>query len=900
MPTKKTGLIYELNLGDTSKGLADVELKLAAVTEELKKAKKAADGQTYAKLREEQIKLQTEGARLRKEIRQQQKDFRATKFPEDSILGLRKRYGELIREIQTLSSTDPNFDKQAAEAKRLSDQLKTLEKRYGDTRRNVGNYQEDVEKALQASQDLFGGNFSSLFAAAGAGGAAIAGLELIQGGAEEVARLTQEFLLLQNQIRLTNRVSGAELQQLTETALALSNTFQVESSEISRAIGQIQDQLGESSGRAAELLQRSLLGSANATETIDRINTELRQLADLDLPSDSILAILTDAANRGINVDVLAEPIIRLREATPATVKALEDAFGSEATKELFSEFETAPLSALKRISDRLQELPPRSVEAGQILADVFAGAGEDAVETARNIGDIADSLDDLIDETDSYTQAQLNLLQANEALAQAQGALALQTKGINEDFNALGVRIKAGLLTVLSAVLLRFRAIGRTIQNFLSGKLETVSVFEIIQEDAANAVKESENVTETVDGTEKSFQRLQSRIERVKATGEAFAKTSLAAMSAEVSKLRKELEKAGDPETYVRLERQISEAENRLEEQRARFQRAADADRGITATLTVLPTLQQDPEAGIQQISDLLDLEGQARLEKEQDIQEKLNEIKAAANEQAIAQRKEQFDRELALEQRFSAERSQLIESATESLGSVIGEFFTSQELTFREFSKKIVLVALDAVEKEILLQVAAASARSLASAESVASFGVAGIAKAALITGLIKAAFAGIKAQVQNFAEGGQVLPVYQGGGRVIGRPNIPIQPNRDNVLATVRVGELFLNENQQARARLLYGKDVFARLGIPGFADGGLVGSTPQLVNPNSFSSNISLEDGDINRQAQIIAREVATATAREVATATGEAVRRAIEQANERNIRVNNLRENQIQE
>lgn len=69
--------------------------------------------------------------------------------------------------------------------------------------------------------------------------------------------------------------------------------------------------------------------------------------------------------------------------------------------------------------------------------------------------------------------------------------------------------------------------------------------------------------------------------------------------------------------------------------------------------------------------------------------------------------------------------------------------------------------------------------------------------------------------------FADGGKVL-----SGQVIGaNDGVPIhRSNGDNLLATVKTGEVILNERQQAA---LGGAATFRRLGVPGFASGGLVG-------------------------------------------------------------------------
>lgn len=71
------------------------------------------------------------------------------------------------------------------------------------------------------------------------------------------------------------------------------------------------------------------------------------------------------------------------------------------------------------------------------------------------------------------------------------------------------------------------------------------------------------------------------------------------------------------------------------------------------------------------------------------------------------------------------------------------------------------------------------------------------------------------------QQYAEGGKVK--HPGNGRITTSPNIETMPNGDNILATVRTGEVILNERQQAA---LGGAETFKRIGVPGFASGGVV--------------------------------------------------------------------------
>ncbi len=69
-------------------------------------------------------------------------------------------------------------------------------------------------------------------------------------------------------------------------------------------------------------------------------------------------------------------------------------------------------------------------------------------------------------------------------------------------------------------------------------------------------------------------------------------------------------------------------------------------------------------------------------------------------------------------------------------------------------------------------------------------------------------------------KYAGGGRVD--HPGNGKINVASNIPVQPNGDDVLATVKRGEVIMNEDQQRRAG---GPEFFRRLGVPGFAMGGI---------------------------------------------------------------------------
>jgi hypothetical protein len=90
----------------------------------------------------------------------------------------------------------------------------------------------------------------------------------------------------------------------------------------------------------------------------------------------------------------------------------------------------------------------------------------------------------------------------------------------------------------------------------------------------------------------------------------------------------------------------------------------------------------------------------------------------------------------------------------------------------------------------------------------------------------------------EVPRFADGGLVEGFASGGlsGTRIGAGmGIPIRrKNGDNLLATIKTGEVILNQRQQ---NALGGSNTFKRIGVPGFANGGMI--TPDSAIDSSIN-------------------------------------------------------------
>lgn len=104
-------------------------------------------------------------------------------------------------------------------------------------------------------------------------------------------------------------------------------------------------------------------------------------------------------------------------------------------------------------------------------------------------------------------------------------------------------------------------------------------------------------------------------------------------------------------------------------------------------------------------------------------------------------------------------------------------------------------------------------------------------GLANVAKITGVAGFFNGGL---VEGYATGGL------SGTKIMGHHGRPIRrSNGDNLLATVKTGEVILNERQQA---MLGGEATFRRMGVPGFATGGASGfSVSQAAQSSEAASS-----------------------------------------------------------
>jgi len=211
------------------------------------------------------------------------------------------------------------------------------------------------------------------------------------------------------------------------------------------------------------------------------------------------------------------------------------------------------------------------------------------------------------------------------------------------------------------------------------------------------------------------------------------------------------------------------------------------------------------------------------ARIEREKLAAEQIAADKIAEEEKVVAKRKELETQALNTLQNIG---SQLVASAMETANrrltvelDLLEKLRQNNEISQEEYERLTTEARKRQFEETKRLRTVEAVMDLAVAYISALKAGPVGLAQAALIAAQGAAQIAII--QSQQFAKGGKVQDL--GNGRITAQPNIPRQSNGDSVLATVKPGELILNKNQQDA---LGGAQTFAKIGVPGFATGGLV--------------------------------------------------------------------------
>jgi hypothetical protein len=610
-------------------------------------------------------------------------------------------------------------------------------------------------------------------------------------------------------------------------------------------------------------------------------------------------------------LDVVKEFGLRIREQTKTSKDALVDAFGEEFTGELFENLNNGSITtaeALSLVSGKMGDTEVAGDKLQTVIADVFGGAGEDAgLAYILSLEKILKNTNDVTKSTNQYQTQQEILYQTNLDLEASQSELNKSFTKFGGEFTIISSKAKiffnellGGLLDFANEFPATLKAMGAGLTTFfttgsISGALKANrDVFraekqKIDKEDKLAIEKaEKDRIALEKQNAEEQKKRLKSQNKELSTTAnkggrdaaKEYAAGSLAALEDERSKLQSAFSNAvvgsgTQKELAVKLNAINNQIKSAVEQQN---QILADASRGnllknlqdaqqlITSPLTTTPLksvkasdLAKKEKEDLKKVQDEIiknsadaakkqkDINDQQLKDKQENTQKLIDSVSnsilsvtdiIATFQQARAEKEaEAINEQITNTENNITQLEAKAEKASGIRKKRIERDIASQKELLKQQQAEAEALRIKAAKEEkriaiiqAIIQGALAFQRALAQGSFLLAIPT-GIAAAAQIATIA----------AQPLAEGGVVT-----GQRVNQKQNIPTRSNGDNVLAYVKRGEVVLNQRQQS---LLGGSPTFRRIGIKGFAEGGIV---PPISAPLSAISS----DNGLSKYLQVI--------------------------------------------
>jgi hypothetical protein len=323
-------------------------------------------------------------------------------------------------------------------AREQHQQLINIDAAVGDNFRNVGNYTTQWQN-LQAVLGTVGLAFGiqQLFTG-------------VKGAVDEMKKLRKEASML--------GMEGTQIDKFATSVKALSETFGVDQQELTLAANSMMKQFGMSADDAFRVLKEGYMSGANAQgDLTQQVKEYATQMKDAGGNADTLMLILSKSNKAGIfsdkGIDVVKEFGLRIREQTKTTRTAMNDAFGNDFTERIFGGINDGSMTTVQALQEVSKKMNDTSIPANKlqtVVADVFAGPGEDAgLEYLKTLTDIGDATGNLVDKNDPFVKQMEKMEQLNQQLAAAQLEFAKSLGSGSSSIDELIIKAKILFFTI-------------------------------------------------------------------------------------------------------------------------------------------------------------------------------------------------------------------------------------------------------------------------------------------------------------------------------------------------------------------------------------------------------------------------------------------------------------------
>ena len=411
---------------------------------------------------------------------------------------LKNEYAKLNTETEEGARAEKIYRE---EIQKLTEDVKEQEKSIGDTRRNVGNYEEAIKSAI-GSMIPFGGQLEGI---AASGGGVKGALSMITTGIQGATRAAIAFIAnpigaaiaalaaigtatkawfdYNNEIRETNQLlagitdqTGETLDNIRRQTAAIEETLGVGAEESAKAAKVLVEQFGISYEEALDKMQTGILATNGANdELLASISEYSTFFADAGFSVDEFTGIVNAGFDLGIYTDKLPDALkeadLRLREQTKATRDALVNAFDEEFTDNLFGAIDTGAITtaeALETIRTKAEETGLGQQALAEVTANLFAGAGEDAGGAVKVFNALTVGISGTSNELDEYGKSLEKEIGRTVEMAEEMDAALMSPNFIafQETLAEIGHAFKMIVVDALSFVMDALKPVGEAFSS--------------------------------------------------------------------------------------------------------------------------------------------------------------------------------------------------------------------------------------------------------------------------------------------------------------------------------------------------------------------------------------------------------------------------------------------------
>lgn len=310
---------------------------------------------------------------------------------------------------------------------------------------------------------------------------------LLVAGIKSFADLNAEINKSRKEVALLTSETGAALDNITAKVRSTAQVFDKDFNEVLRATNTASKQFGinmtESLDEINEGFARGLDINGDYLDTI-REYTPFMEKAGISFRQFNVLIQkqVTEGIFSDKGIDSIKEAQISLEEMTPAAQDALK-AIGISAdqvSKDIQSGARTY-FEVIQEIGLKTREaLDPRIT--GQVKADIFRGAGEDAGDYSITLDEVGDSFEDVTEDQQKYIDNQTKLLKSSEDLQTELLKLTKNTATLATSWDIFVNKLGAGSLRVLNALATGFNEVSDA-TNVFNTRIKDFTVDEEVAE---------------------------------------------------------------------------------------------------------------------------------------------------------------------------------------------------------------------------------------------------------------------------------------------------------------------------------------------------------------------------------------------------------------------------------